>query len=81
MNEIFQLVSNAEDYSNYPRLYKMDHDVRFFIKVNKDNFFPYKVGDFCEKYNSYVERIIYFPKKWWQFWKKKKVFGVVFRIK
>ena len=59
----------------------MEHDVRFFIKVNKDTIFPYKVGDFYEKYNAYIERIIYFPKKWWQFWKKKKVIGVVFRIK
>lgn len=36
---------------------------------------PVKVGDQYENYPAKINCIYYEPKKWWQFWKKKKQLG------
>ena len=34
-----------------------------------------KIGDRYKNYTAFISRIIYEPKKWWQFWKRKKQLG------
>ena len=36
---------------------------------------PVKIGNQYKNYPAFISRIIYEPKKWWQFWKRKKQFG------
>ena len=35
----------------------------------------YKLGDKYKDFNAIISGIDYEPKSWWQFWKKKKIFG------
>ena len=36
---------------------------------------PVKIGEQYQDYPAFVSRIIYEPKKWWKFWKRKKQIG------
>ena len=36
---------------------------------------PVKIGEQYQDYPAFVSRIICEPKKWWQFWKRKKQIG------
>lgn len=36
---------------------------------------PVKIGGRYKDYPAFISRIIYEPKKWWQFWKRKKQIG------
>lgn len=36
---------------------------------------PVKIGEQYQDYQAFVSRIIYEPKKWWQFWKRKIQIG------
>ena len=38
---------------------------------------PVKIGDKYKKYPAKIHHIFYEPKKWWQFWKKKKQLGYI----
>lgn len=36
---------------------------------------PVTIGEQYKDYPAFVSRIVYEPKKWWQFWKRKKQIG------
>ena len=80
MEEVYQATIKAEDYPNAtPRVVEA-HNVSMFISVENNEPFSYTVGDKYKDYNAVVEKIIYTPKKWWEFWKCKKVLGAVIRF-
>ena len=80
LKEVYQVITKAEDYPNAnPRVVEA-HNVSTFIPVENNEPFPYTVGDKYKDYNAVIEKIIYMPKKWWEFWKHKKVLGAVIRF-
>lgn len=62
------------------RVMGLQYNDAFSIIVAEDEIFPYKVGDQYKDYDTYVEKIFYSSKKWWQFWKKTKVIGAIIRV-
>lgn len=80
MKEVYQVTIKAEDYPDAnPRVIEA-HNVSIYIAVKNNETFPYTVGDKYKDYNAVVEEIIYTPKKWWEFWKHKKVLSAVIRF-
>ena len=79
--EFYQVTAKASDYPNLPKIYKTESGFNIFIRVRDNEPFSYKLGDKYKDYPAFVERIIYSPKKWWQFWKKKKIIGAILKIK
>lgn len=71
MNEIYKVVTKAEDYPNYVRVVPLKKGNTFYLVGSRD----VKVGDKYESYPAIISRIYYKPKKWWQFWKKKEMIG------
>lgn len=71
MNEIYKVVTKAEDYPNGVRVYALKKGDRIYFVGNHD----VKVGDKYKDHPAIVSRIVYKPKKWWQFWKKKEMVG------
>lgn len=81
MPEFYQVTIKASDYPTLPKIYKAESGTTIFIRVRDNETFSYKFGDDYKDYPALVDRIIYSPKKWWQFWEKKKVIGVILKIK
>ena len=71
MNNIYKIVTKAEDYPNYARVAQLQKGDGFYLVGNRN----VKVGKKYENYPAIVSRIDYKPKKWWQFWKKKEMIG------
>lgn len=53
------------------RLHKLESGDSFIVKSEE----PVKLGGLYRHYGAIVSQIFYEPKKWWQFWKKKKQIG------
>lgn len=80
MKQVYKVTTKAEDYPFCPCLIEA-HNISLCVSVSKDKDFNYKVGDSYKNLsNAYIERIIYNPKKWWQFWKKKRAIAAIVRI-
>lgn len=71
MNNIYKIVTKAEDYPNYARVAQLQKGDGFYLVGNRN----VEVGKKYEDYPAIVSRIDYKPKKWWQFWKKKEMIG------
>lgn len=71
MNEIYKVVIKAEDYPRGARVVKLEKGDSFYLVGSRN----VKVGDKYKDYPAIISRIDYEPKKWWQFWKKKKMIG------
>ena len=52
------------------RLYKLNYGDIFFLKCDIKEIQPYIDNNTLKIIETYYQ-----PKKWWQFWKKKKVMG------
>ena len=50
------------------RLYRIQRGDRIFLYSDE----KVKIGCLYRNYPAIVTKIEYLPKKWWQFWKKKK---------
>ena len=80
LKKVYQVTIKVEDYPDTnPRVVEA-HNVSICLSVKNNEPFPYTVGDKYKDYNAVVEKIIYTPKKWWGFWKHKKVLGAVIRF-
>lgn len=55
-----------------PRLYRL-HTGDVFTVLQEDA--PVRVGDNICGGNGIVARVLFKPKKWWMFWKKKRAYG------
>ena len=53
------------------RLYRVARGDRIFLYSDEE----VKVSETYKNYPAIVTKIVYSPKKWWQFWKKKKQVG------
>lgn len=80
MKKVYQVTIKAEDYPDTPLKVVEAHNVSIFLPVENNEPFPYAVGDKYKDYNAVVEKIVYTPKKWWEFWKHKKVLGAYIRF-
>ena len=80
MKKVYQVTIKADDYPDKTPKFVEVHNVPIIIPVENNESFPYTVGDKYKDYNAVVEKIIYTPKKWWEFWKHKKVLGAVIRF-
>ena len=74
LHEVYKLECRPEDYPNVTSFKKLERGDEFVIRDNGEK---YKVGDRVKDYPATVHSIIYYPKKWWQFWKKKKPFAYI----
>ena len=74
LDEIYKVVCKADDYPNQPpRVYRLQKGDSFVLSHVEER---YKVGMHFQNHpNLIVTRIYYTPKKWWQFWKRRKVLG------
>ena len=52
------------------RLYKLNYGDIFFLKCNIEEIQPYIDNNILKIIETYYQ-----SKKWWQFWKKKKIIG------
>ena len=43
----------------------------------RDELNIFKPGEQYKNYPAFVKSVVYSPKKWWQFWRRKKKFGYV----
>lgn len=76
---IYKVVCRAEDYpSTQPRFYKLSSGDSFVL-MDRENIV--KPGDEYKNYPAFVTRVIYEPRKWWQFWKRKRQLGYVIQWK
>lgn len=69
---VYKVIIKAEDYPNaipIPQLFSKGDTL-----ILQDAT-PVKIGDRHKKYPAKVTQIFYEPRKWWQFWKKKKQSG------
>lgn len=53
------------------RLYRVQRGDRIFLYSDEE----VRVGSPYKNYPAIITKIAYSPKKWWQFWKKKKQVG------
>lgn len=62
---------------NTRRLHKLEYNDIIFFKETNPNKATYKPGMLFPLWGRYwkVYKVIYHPRKWWQFWKRRKVFG------
>lgn len=73
-HEVYSLECRPEDYPNITSFKKLERGDVFVIRDNGEK---YRAGDRVKDYPATVLRILYYPKKWWQFWKKKKPFAYI----
>ena len=66
---IYKLETKADDYPFAPVYKELEQGDQFVIRDNGEN---YKIGARIKDYPAAVHKILYYPKKWWQFWKKKR---------
>ena len=57
--------------SGYTKLRRLQKGDSFVIKSSD----PVKIGESYENPYAIITRIYYEPRKWWQFWKKKRQIG------
>lgn len=69
----YKVKIKAEDYpTGAIRVYKCTSGDELYID-DKENIV--KVGDKFRDYPAVIAEVYYEPKKWWQFWKRKKQVG------
>lgn len=72
MSGIYKVVIKSEDYPNHRvRAVKLEKGDSFYLVGS----YNVRVDDKYKNYPAIISRIDYEPKKWWQFWKKKKMIG------
>ena len=70
----YKMYLDANSYPNgIPRCVSVEKGDSIYIMDNT----PRKVGDEYEKYNAVITEVIREEKKWWQFWKRKTIYGYV----
>ena len=71
---IYKLVINQYDYPFAAAYKELEQGDQFVIRDNGEN---YKIGARVKDYPATVHKILYHPKKWWQFWKRKRPFAYI----
>lgn len=76
MKTMYKTVVKAEDFHGDFD----DKTVRAVPLQTGDSIFiassnPVKVGDKYDDYPAIIAQVYYEPKRWWEFWKKKKQLG------
>ncbi len=75
MGDIYKLTCKP---NATPKFHKLSSGDAFVIR---DEINPVKVGEQYKEYPAFISSIVYAPKRWWQFWKKKKQLGYVVKWK
>lgn len=71
--DIKKITLKAEDCSNnIMRVKMLEHGDAFWIRHTGEDF---KIGEKYKNYPAFVKDIVYIPKPWYKFWKKKKIYG------
>lgn len=68
-----QVIEAASFPNNLTKLTNLKNGDSFFIRDTN----TVKIGDNYKKYPARIVQIFYEPKKWWQFWKRKKQLGYI----
>ena len=77
MSEIYKIVFKAEDYPNENiRIVKLQPGDEFYISYKG---IKYKLGQMHLDYPACIKEIIYKPRPWYFFWKKKEILGYFLR--
>lgn len=72
-NKVYKVELRAEDYlTGVVHARELTSGDELYIG-DKDNIV--KVGDKFKDYTAVIAAVYYEPKKWWQFWKRKKQVG------
>lgn len=75
MGDFYKVFIDAAAYPHTPpRCVKIEKGDVIYIS-NTDGDEVLKAGDKYKDYNAVVTEVIKEPKRWWQFWKKPKVYG------
>ena len=72
-DKIYKIVCKAKDYPNIQVRELTSGDS--FVIMDRDNIV--RPGDRYEDYPATISQILYEPRKWWEFWKKKKQLGFI----
>ena len=70
--EFKKVVLKAEDYPKQARTIKLECGDEFYISYKGVRF---KAGQKYYEYPAIVKRVVYKPKPWYSFWKKKEIYG------
>ena len=77
MSEIYKVVLKAEDYLNENvRMVKLQPGDEFYVSYKG---IKYKLGQMHLDYPAYIKQIVYKPRPWYFFWKKKEILGYFLR--
>ena len=72
METMYESVTKVNEYpNNKVRVQPLQSGYVIYISSQE----PVKIGEQYKDYPAFISRIIYEPKKWWQFWKRKKQIG------
>lgn len=71
MSEIYKVVIKPEEYPNGVMVYALKKGDCIYFVGNHD----VKIGEKYKDHPAIVSQIVYKPKKWWQFLKKKEMIG------
>ena len=74
--EIKKIVMRAEDYPGQGRVMKLEPGDGFYISYKGVRFKP---GQKYYDYPAIVSEVVYKPKPWYLFWKKKEIYGYFIR--
>ena len=73
MSEIKKVVIKKEDYpNNIVRAVKLEPGDEFYVSYKG---IKYKIGQIHLEFPANIIKIIYKPKPWYLFWKKKEILG------
>ena len=70
--EIKKVVIKAEEYPHGARVMKLAPGDRFYISYKGVCFKP---GQKYYNYPAIIDEVLYKPKPWYLFWKKKEIYG------
>lgn len=63
--------NNTDTIGDSVRSFELVYGVSFFIRSNE----TVTIGEKYQDFPSEIYRIVYEPKPWWKFWRKKKQIG------
>lgn len=73
-DKIYKIICKTENYPNPPLVRELTSGDSIVIMDGDNIVCP---GDRYKDYPAVISQVIYEPKKWWEFWKKKKQLGFV----